>query len=88
MNKENLNNVVLLKDMPSNIVDEAILILKKSDTSNKRKVEEYAKLEGINLVEQYLKTEVKKKKKNKLKSIIIFGIIIISILFWIFKHIH
>lgn len=88
MNKEKLNNVVILKNMPSNIVDEAILILKNRDTINKRKVEEYAKLEGINLVEEYLKKEVKEKKKERIKFIIAFGTTITLILFLILKHIH
>lgn len=88
MNKEKLDNVVLLKDMPSNIVDEAILILKNGNTFNKKKVEEYAKLEGMNLVEQYLRTEVNKKKRYKVKFMIIIGIIIITILFFLLKHIH
>ena len=88
MNKEKLNNVVILKNMPSNIVDEAILILKNRDTINKRKVEEYAKLEGINLVEEYLKKEVKEKKKERIKFIIAFGTTITLILFLILKHIY
>jgi len=88
MNKEKLNNVVILKNMPSNIIDEAILILKNRDTINKRKVEEYAKLEGINLVEEYLKKEVKEKKKERIKFIIAFGTTITLILFLILKHIH
>ncbi len=86
MNKEKINNIVILKNMPSNIVDEAILILKNTDSQNKKKVEEYAKIEGADLVEKYLKTETRKNSRNKIK--IILGITFLIILFFIVKHIH
>ena len=53
MNKEKLNNIVILKEIPSNLIDEAIIILKSNNSSNKKKIEDYAKLEGMNIVKKY-----------------------------------
>ena len=32
MNKEKLNNIVILKEIPSNLIDEAIIILKSNNS--------------------------------------------------------
>lgn len=89
MNKEKLNNIVVLKEIPSNLVEEAIIILKSNNIMNKKKREDYVKLEGIDIIKNYLKDE-KNKKKNKKKKIYysISIIIVISILFLVIKHIH
>ena len=50
MNKEKLNNIVILKEIPSNLIDEAIIILKSNNSLNKKKIEDYAKLEGMDIV--------------------------------------
>ena len=89
MNKEKLNNIVILKEIPSNLIDEAIIILKSNNSSNKKKIEDYAKLEGMNIVKKYLKDEQYKRKLKKKK--IYFSIAIItlfSLLFLLIKHIH
>ena len=55
MNKEKLNNIVILKEIPSNLIDEAIIILKSNNSLNKKKIEDYAKLEVMDIVKNYLK---------------------------------
>ena len=49
MNKENMKNMVVLRDLPSNIVEEAIVILKPN-----------VKVKSLNIAEK----ENKKSKKN------------------------
>ena len=61
MNKEKLNNIVILKEIPSNLIDEAIIILKSNNSLNKKKIEDYAKLEGMDIVKNYLKEEKHKR---------------------------
>lgn len=73
MNNEKLNNVIILKGIPSNLIEEAILILKPTDIQSKKKVEEYARLEGTDFVKEYLQSEEKKKKKGKIKSYLLYG---------------
>ena len=46
MNKEKLNNIVILKEIPSNLIDEAIIILKSNNSSNKKKIEDLVILWG------------------------------------------
>lgn len=89
MNKEKLNNIVILKEIPSNLIDEAIIILKSNNSLNKKKIEDYAKLEGMDIVKNYLKEE--KHKRSLKKKKIYFSIVIItffSLLFLLIKHIH
>lgn len=69
MNKEKLNNIVILKEIPSNLIEEAIIILKSNNSSNKKKIEDYAKLEGMDIVKNYLKEEQYKRKLKKKKYI-------------------
>lgn len=86
MNKEKLNNVIILNSIPSNLIEEAIFILKPVDMQSKKKIEEYAKLEGRDFVKEYLKNEEKTKKKHKIKrfifglTITIFVLLILSLL--------
>lgn len=89
MNKEKLNNIVILKEIPSNLIDEAIIILKSNNSLNKKKIEDYAKLEGMDTVKNYLKEE-KHKRSLKKKKIYFFIAIItfFSLLFLLIKHIH
>ena len=81
MNKEKLNNVVFLNNVPSNLIDEVILILKPVDIQSKKKVEEYAKLEGSEFIRSYLLNEVKSKKNWKKKNILLVISFILIILF-------
>lgn len=65
MNQEKLKNIIILKDLKSNIIEEAIIILKDNNSSNKKKKEEYAKIEGKNIINQYIEENNKKNKKKK-----------------------
>ena len=89
MNKEKTKNIVLLKEIPSNIIEEAIIILKTNSKYNKKKAEDYAKLEGMELVRKYLQ-DIEFEKQKKRKKIYLYGLLIIAItlLFLIIKHIH
>lgn len=82
MNKEKLNNIVILKEIPSNLIDEAIIILKSNNSLNKKKIEDYAKLEGMDIVKNYLKEE--KHKRSLKKKKIYFSIAIITFFFFYF----
>ena len=80
MNKEKLNNVIILNSIPSNLIEEAIFILKPTDIQSKKKIEEYAKLEGRDFVREFLKNEEKTKKKHKIKKFILYFTIVIFVL--------
>lgn len=80
MNKEKLNNVIILNSIPSNLIEEAILILKPADTHSKKKVEEYARLEGGDFIREYLKKEEKRRKRNKKKKYFLTLTMIIIVL--------
>lgn len=80
MNKEKLNNVIILNSIPSNLIEEAILILKPVDLQNKKKVEEYARLEGSDFIKDFIKKEEKRKKRKKRKNYMLFSIIPIIVL--------
>lgn len=90
MNQEKVRNTIILKDIPSNIIDEAIIILKDNNQSNKKKMHEYAREEGKIIIEEYIKKQPKKKRtKFKSKYIpIIFFISLILILKAIISHIN
>ena len=45
MNKSNMKNMVVLKDLPSNIVEEAIVVLKNNAKVNKKQFSKKAKKE-------------------------------------------
>ena len=57
MNKENMKNMVVLKDLPSNIVEEAIIILKSN-----------VKVNNINTKINNAKGNKKLKKENERNS--------------------
>ena len=40
MNQEKLKNIIILKDLPSNLIEEAIIILKDNNSKDKKKMEE------------------------------------------------
>ena len=60
MDKENMKNMIVLKDLPSNIVDEAIVILKPN-----------IKLKNLNIVENNKNKKVKKEKSENPKKYIL-----------------
>ena len=73
---EDMRNIVVLKDLPSNLVEEAIVVLKqnqKINVENKGKTEQksekhkfgnYITKEAEMLITDYI-TKVEKNKKNK-----------------------
>ena len=61
MKESNLKNMVILKNLPSNLVEEAIVILKSS-----KKVKKYEKIENKNKHNQ--NSEIKKEKDYILKE--------------------
>lgn len=84
MNQSNLKNMVVLKNLPSNIVEEAIVILKTNkkikklekieknkvieDTSNKTKENDYILKEAEMLVSNYISGLEEKKEAKKIKN--------------------
>lgn len=59
MNKENMKNMVILKDLPSNIVEEAIVILKPN-----------VKVKSLNFAEKDNKRFKKNEEHNSKKYIV------------------
>ena len=53
MNQEKLKNIIILKDLPSNLIEEAIIILKDNNSKDKKKMEEYSGSEAKNLIKEY-----------------------------------
>lgn len=89
MNQEKLKNIIILKDVQSNLIDEAIIILKDNNQKDKKRMEEYARKEGKNIIKEYLNTEqIKNKKSRKKIYLFAFFIITIFILNFIRLHIH
>ncbi len=89
MNKEKINNIVILKEIQSNIIDEAIFILKTNSNQNKKRAENYAKLEGTEIIKRYLQEEkIEKKAKKRKKYLFCIIGIAIFILILLIKHIH
>lgn len=84
MNQSNLKNMVVLKNLPSNIVEEAIVILKTNkkvkklekieknkvvkETENKRKENDYILREAEMLVSNYISDLEEKKEEKKIKN--------------------
>ena len=79
MNIDNMKNMVVLKDLPSNIVDEAIVILKPNiklkgldviDKNNKKKnKEEDSKKYIINEAEMLISNYISKIENDKNRNI-------------------
>ena len=84
MNQSNLKNMVVLKNLPSNIVEEAIIILKTNkkvkklekieknkaieNIGNKRKENDYILKEAEMLVSNYISGLEEKKEAKKIKN--------------------
>ena len=89
MNQEKLKNIIILKDLPSNLIEEAIIILKDNNSKDKKKMEEYSKSEARDIIKNYFnKTKIEKKKSKKKIYIFAISIIAIFILNLIRMHIH
>ena len=84
MNIDQMKNIVIIKDIPSNIVDEAIVILKNNITIKKKVLEskktnksmenennDFAINEAENIVKEYIKSiENTNNKKNNINGIV------------------
>lgn len=80
MNKDNMKNMIVLKDLPSNIVDEAIVILKpniklksldvidKKNKSNKKNIKQNCKKYIINEAEMIISNYISKIENDKKKT--------------------
>lgn len=84
MNQSNLKNMVVLKNLPSNIVEEAIVILKTNkkvkklekieknkileDTTCKKKENDYILREAEMLVSNYISSLEEKKQEKKMNN--------------------
>ena len=84
MNQSNLKNMVVLKDLPSNIVEEAIVILKTNkkvkklekvekskiseDTTCKKREKDYILKEAEMLVSNYISSLEGKKQERKISN--------------------
>ena len=83
-------NVVLIKNIPSNMIEEAIFILKENTSDKMNEVQiELAKSEAELILQTYIDEEVTKslkdknvveKKNEKIKKILIINICIIMFL--------
>ena len=79
MNNLDMKNIIVLKDLPSNIIDEAIVILKNNKIKKNEKLEnnnEYVNTsiinEAQNVITEYIeKLEQPKKDKQKERKIVL-----------------
>ena len=60
MNNEGLKNIVLLKDLPSNLIEEAIIVLKEN-----KKIHKVQKIIDINNEKKRQKNDKPNKNKNE-----------------------
>ena len=60
MNNEGLKNIVLLKDLPSNLIEEAIIVLKEN-----KKIHKVRKIIDINNEKKRQKNDKQNKNKNE-----------------------
>ena len=63
MNNEGLKNIVLLKDLPSNLIEEAIIVLKEN-----KKIHKVQKIIDINNEKKRQKNDKQNKNKNNLNN--------------------
>ena len=74
MNRENMKNIIILKNLPSNLIDEAIMVIK--DKNKNLNYDEFitTQEETNNIVQGYMNEEdlkkIKKIKKENRKYII------------------
>ena len=61
MNNEGLKNIVLLKDLPSNLIEEAIIVLKEN-----KKIHKVQKIIDINNEKKRQKNDKQNKNKNEI----------------------
>lgn len=87
MNQEKLKNIIILKDLPSNLIEEAIIILKDNNSKDKKKMEEYSGSEAKNIIREYFEKEKIRSKKGK-KKIYFFAIFMIVIFILNFIRVH
>ena len=82
---ENMRNIVMLKDLPSNLVEEAIVVLKQNQKikkpeyienkgktdieSEKHKFDNYITKEAEMLIAEYISRMERNNKKEKLEAI-------------------
>lgn len=89
MNQEKFKNIIILKDIPSNLIEEAIIILKDNNAKDKKKKEEYSREEATNIIKEYISREnVANKKGRKKIYLFAFFMIVIFILNFIRVHIY
>jgi len=81
MDINNIKNIVVLKNLPSNIVDEAIVVLKNNELIKDREVEsgqnkklknktkDYIVKEAENVIANYLTSIEKQKNKKSLEEL-------------------
>ena len=69
MNNLDMKNIIVLKDLPSNVIDEAIVILKdnkiKRKLNNDKSQEEYMNTSIINEAQNIVTDYIEKMEKNK-----------------------
>ena len=79
MNNLDMKNIIVLKDLPSNIIDEAIVILKDNKLKKSEKLEntnEYPDIniinEAQNVISEYIEKleRPKKEKQNERKMLL------------------
>lgn len=79
MNNLDMKNIIVLKDLPSNIIDEAIVILKNNKTNKKDNTEDINTVyinaniieEAQNVIAEYIdKLEQPKKDRKKEKDLL------------------
>lgn len=87
MNQEKLKNIIILKDLPSNLIEEAIIILKDTNSKDKKKMEEYSGSEAKNIIKEYFEEEKLRSKKGK-KKIYLFAIFMVVIFILNFIRVH
>lgn len=100
MNNLDMKNIIVLKDLPSNIIDEAIVILKDNKLKKSEKLEntnEYPNIniinEAQNVISEYIEKleRPKKEKQNERKmllkykklqilTILVIGMMMVSVL--------
>ncbi len=80
MEESKMKNIIVLKNLPSNLVDEAILVLKKNNIKLPEHIEkkneniakgnsrDYILKEAENVVSSYLSDIEKNKKENIIKN--------------------
>ena len=68
MNNLDMKNIIVLKDLPSNVIDEAIVILKdnkiKRKLNNDKSQEEYMNTSIINEAQNIVTDYIEKMEKN------------------------